>query len=188
MPTVIHPSIGGSSTVIYRKDYADTYCDQSFREEETRRRGLPGGRDRSVGNEARTRMAPDASSRGVGRRRLGPLLGLHASRRVGDEATAKRPSTPGGCLGWPWSSGGDRFSAASSRSSRARLGLVVGRVNSRTICLARGLAIVPVELPIIRFKDEALATGRRAKRRSDGRSRRGHRRRGLRARLRRRRA
>ena len=87
-------------------------------------------------------MAPDASSRGVGRRRLGPLLGLHASRRVGDEATAKRPSTPGRCsaagdkpagLSWPWSSGGDRFSAASSRSSRARLGLVVGRVNSRTI-------------------------------------------------------
>ena len=35
-------------------------------------------------------MAPDASSRGVGRRRLGPLLGLHASMRVGDEATAKR--------------------------------------------------------------------------------------------------
>ena len=29
--------------------------------------GAPGGRDRSVGNEARTRMAPDASSRGVGR-------------------------------------------------------------------------------------------------------------------------
>ena len=87
-------------------------------------------------------MAPDASSRGVGRRRLGPLLGLHASRRVGDEATAKRPSTPGRCsaagdkpagLSWPWSSGGDRFSAASSRSSRARLGLVVGRVSSRTI-------------------------------------------------------
>ena len=71
-------------------------------------------------------MAPDASSRGVGRRRLGPLLGLHASRRVGDEATAKRPSTPGECLGWPWSSGGDRFSAASSRSSRARLGFSVG--------------------------------------------------------------
>ena len=78
-------------------------------------------------------MAPDASSRGVGRRRLGPLLGLHASMRVGMKRRQKRPSTPGGCLGWPWSSGGDRFSAASSRSSRARLGLVVGRVNSRTI-------------------------------------------------------
>ena len=74
-------------------------------------------------------MAPDASSRGVGRRRLGPLLGLHASRRVGDEATAKRPSTPGRCsaagdkpagLSWPWSLGGDRFSAASSRSRRRR--------------------------------------------------------------------
>ena len=104
--------------------------------------GASGRAGSTCGDEARTRMAPDASSRGVGRRRLGPLLGLHASRRVGDEATAKRPSTPGRCsaagdkpagLSWPWSSGGDRFSAASSRSSRVRLGLVVGRVSSRTI-------------------------------------------------------
>ena len=43
------------------KDYADTYCDQS---KGTRRRGFRAGGVGCLGDEARTRMAPDASSRG----------------------------------------------------------------------------------------------------------------------------